>query len=352
MSEKQVRRLTTAKKKKPRFPIKAAAMLSAVILTAVVAVIFIATKSSYENKQKWSKPPEVTKNTPDTSSPDTAPPETTAPETTAPETTAPLDPNRVSSIELDRYELNLSIGEKEMPMVTMYPREAPNQAEIWESSNESVATVSKYGNVTAIGVGECVVKVTSEDNPNVFAEVKVKVASKSGVNLTYINGILIANKTYALPPDYNPGTDPTAAAALDEMFKAASRDGISLWIASGFRSYERQQTLYNNYVAADGKAEADRYSARPGHSEHQTGLAFDLNSLDVSFGQTPEGVWLKNNCYKYGFIIRYPQEKEAVTGYMYEPWHVRYLGKDIAAAVYNSGKCLEEYLGITSQYSN
>ena len=134
------------------------------------------------------------------------------------------------------------------------------------------------------------------------------------------------------------------------MQAAAYEDGISLYIVSGYRSYDTQYYIYWDYVSSDGQAEADRYSARPGHSEHQTGYAFDLNSLDQSFGDTPEGIWLKENCYKYGFIIRYPKEKESVTGYMYEPWHVRYLGKDIATSVYNSGLCLEEYLGITSEY--
>lgn len=168
----------------------------------------------------------------------------------------------------------------------------------------------------------------------------------------YVNGILVVNKSYALPEDYNPGVDPEAQSALDEMSAAASEDGISLWVQSGFRSYSYQSQLYENYAAQDGYAEADRYSARPGHSEHQTGLAFDLNSLSTSFGETAEGKWLAANCWKYGFIIRYPQGKESVTGYMYEPWHVRYLGKDTAKAVYDSGLCLEEYLGITSEYAD
>ena len=162
----------------------------------------------------------------------------------------------------------------------------------------------------------------------------------------------MVNKTYSLPSDYNPGVDSTANAALNEMIAAAAKEGINLWIASGFRSYSRQETLYNNYVARDGKAAADRYSARPGYSEHQTGLAFDLNSLEQSFGETKEGKWIAENCWKYGFILRYPQNKEAQTGYMYEPWHVRYLGKDIAEKIYKSGLCLEEYLNITSVYAN
>lgn len=169
--------------------------------------------------------------------------------------------------------------------------------------------------------------------------------------ITYVDGILVANKTYALPQSYAPGVDDEAQAAFDEMAAAAAQDGISLFIASGYRSYDYQKGLYERYVARDGKAEADTYSARPGHSEHQTGLAFDLNKVDSSFAGTPEALWIAEHCHEYGFILRYPQDKEAVTGYCYEPWHVRYLGVDTAAAVYESGLCLEEYLGITSAYA-
>ena len=168
---------------------------------------------------------------------------------------------------------------------------------------------------------------------------------------TYIQGILVVNKTYSLPKTYAKGVDPEAKAALDKMFADAKKEGIVFWIASGYRSYDRQYTVYNNYVAQDGQAAADRYSARPGHSEHQTGLAFDLNELTEAFGSSKQGKWLAENCHKYGFIIRYPSGKEHITGYMYEPWHVRYLGVDNATAVYESGLCLEEYLDITSVYS-
>ena len=169
--------------------------------------------------------------------------------------------------------------------------------------------------------------------------------------LTYINGILVVNKTYSLPSTYAPGVDSEAYAALQEMFQGAAAEGISLEIVSGYRSFDRQSTLYNNYVARDGVEAADTYSARAGHSEHQTGLAFDLNSLEESFGETREGIWLREHCWEYGFIIRYPKGKESVTGYMYEPWHVRYLGKSAAKSVFDSGLCLEEYLNVTSAYA-
>ena len=183
----------------------------------------------------------------------------------------------------------------------------------------------------------------SADNGNAPAPVEGQ--------LTYIDGILVVNKTYPLPADYNPGVDATAYEALTDMFSAAAAEGLSLWVKSGFRSYNDQYWQYNYYAERDGVALADTYSARAGHSEHQSGLAFDLNSLYKSFGNTAEGQWLAANCYKYGFIIRYPEGKEHITGYMYEPWHVRYVGIDAATAMYTAGVCLEEYLGITSSYA-
>lgn len=291
----------------------------------------------------------------DTASADTTVADTTAQDTVTDETTKAPEAGEVivESISLDKYEVKIKVGENDMPWVTMSPDNATDKGEIWKSSDESIATVNKYGKIVGIKTGECTVTVTSKSNPEVKAEVKVTVLdAPKGNTPTYINGILIANKTYPLPSDYNPGVDPEANAALNEMISAAAKEGINLYMISGFRSYATQQVLYNNYVARDGVAAADRYSARAGHSEHQTGLAFDLNSLEQSFGNTKEGIWLKNNCWKYGFIIRYPENKESVTGYMYEPWHVRYLGKEIAKSVYESGLCLEEYLNITSVYAN
>ena len=130
--------------------------------------------------------------------------------------------------------------------------------------------------------------------------------------------------------------------------------GLNLWIQSGYRSYTLQQKLYNNYVSRDGVEAADRYSARPGHSEHQTGFAFDLNTITDSFQYTDEGKWVNENAYKYGFILRYPKGKEFITGYKYESWHLRYVGKDLATILYNNGNwiTLEEYYNLTSTYSN
>lgn len=115
--------------------------------------------------------------------------------------------------------------------------------------------------------------------------------------------------------------------------------------STAFRNELFQTTLYNNYVASDGVEKADTYSARPGYSEHQTGLAIDLrNTALKDVRLTDEDYeWLENNSYKYGFIIRFPKEKEEVTGYQFENWHIRYVGIDLATKIYNSKLCLEEY---------
>lgn len=177
-------------------------------------------------------------------------------------------------------------------------------------------------------------------------------ANTKPIQPKYVDGVLIVNKTYPVSQDFGNGITAETQAAFEEMKAAAKQDGISLWIVSGFRSYTRQQTLYTNYCNASGKAQADRFSARPGHSEHQTGLALDLNNASGSFVGTKEAKWIEENCYKYGFIVRYGKDKEQYTGFKYEPWHVRYLGKDLAKKVYDSGKCLEEYYNLTSQYAN
>ncbi|MET3576043.1 D-alanyl-D-alanine carboxypeptidase family protein [Bhargavaea ullalensis] len=168
---------------------------------------------------------------------------------------------------------------------------------------------------------------------------------------TYIDGVLLANKKYPLPADFAPGVDPEAQEAFDEMAAAARLDGFELAPFSTFRTFERQKELYDQYVARDGVEAADRYSARPGYSEHQTGLTFDIGEVNQeqhwardSFGDTEAGKWLFANAHRFGFILRYPEGKEDITGYMHESWHYRYVGKEIAAKIHSSGLTLEEYL--------
>lgn len=262
----------------------------------------------------------------------------------------------ITDISLTFYDVTLPVGGSKMPIVTMLPMDAPDKGEIWTSSDESVAIVDAYGNITGVGKGSCTITVASSAAPEVKANVSVKVEAAPDVpvadGVTYIDGILIANKTYALPASYNPGgLTGECSAAFQQLVNGAAADNINIYLSSGFRSYDYQAQIYNNYVTMDGQANADTYSARPGHSEHQTGLAIDCNIIDDSFAGTPEAIWLENHCHEYGFIIRYPKDKESITGYKYEPWHIRYLGVEKAKAVHDSGLCLEEYLGITSQYN-
>lgn len=169
---------------------------------------------------------------------------------------------------------------------------------------------------------------------------------------TYVDGVLIANKTYSLPENYNPGElRKECVDAFNAMKNDAAALGLSIYVSSGFRSYSSQKSIYNRYVSRDGKASADTYSARPGHSEHQTGLSIDLNTITQAFGRTREGKWVAAHCHEYGFIIRYPQGKSDITGYCYEPWHLRYVGTEAATKIAQSGLCLEEYYGITSCYN-
>lgn len=169
---------------------------------------------------------------------------------------------------------------------------------------------------------------------------------------TYIRGILVVNKTYGLPRSYGNGLTAETLAAFDAMRAEAASKGLNLYISSGFRSYWDQKAIYDRLVAQGGVAWADRDTARPGHSEHQTGLTFDLNSISESFAYTPEGQWVRDNAHRFGFVIRYPQGKEAITGYIWEPWHLRYLGVPVATELYTSGLTLEEYLGVTSRYAD
>lgn len=181
--------------------------------------------------------------------------------------------------------------------------------------------------------------------------------------------LVLVNKHISLPSNYKPedlvvpnvsfsfsgphekqNMRSKAAKALEELFNAADKEGMTLYAVSGFRSYSRQESVYNGHVQSLGAEEADKISAKPGHSEHQTGLAMDITSrsagmtLSESFGDTPEGIWVAENAHKFGFIIRYQKGKEDLTGYSYEPWHLRYVGIDAATEIMEADITLENYL--------
>ena len=158
--------------------------------------------------------------------------------------------------------------------------------------------------------------------------------------------IIVANKHYPMSKDYYPGENATAKAAFLKLIAQMKEEGYAISDNySGFRSYATQAQLYQSYVNQEGQAAADRYSARPGYSEHQTGLAFDVIGTDGQLVEDSSAAqWLLEHAPDYGFVVRYPRGKESITGYMHEEWHLRYIGKeakDIAA----SGLTLEEYYG-------
>ena len=158
--------------------------------------------------------------------------------------------------------------------------------------------------------------------------------------------IVVANKHYPMSKDYYPGENATAKAAFLKLIAQMKEEGYAISDNySGFRSYATQAQLYQSYVNQEGQAAADRYSARPGYSEHQTGLAFDVIGTDGQLVEDSSAAqWLLEHAPDYGFVVRYPRGKESVTGYMHEEWHLRYIGKE-AKDIATSGLTLEEYYG-------
>lgn len=184
----------------------------------------------------------------------------------------------------------------------------------------------------------------------------------------------LVNREYPLPEDYVPEglttpevlfpfsdtsidkakMTPEAGAALVRLFDAAYDEaGLTLYGVSAYRSYARQYTIYATNLIVYGTAHTNRYSAAPGRSEHQTGLAIDIScasegfGLEDTFADTPEGIWVAQNAHRFGFILRYPKDKEHITGYSYEPWHIRYVGTELAALLYETGLTLDEYYGVS-----
>jgi LAS superfamily LD-carboxypeptidase LdcB len=173
--------------------------------------------------------------------------------------------------------------------------------------------------------------------------------------------LILINKFYKLNKDvtfddlksvsltYSYSGNKLRKVALDkyiEMYNAAKNEGLSLIITGSYRSYEYQESLYNSNLSYGGKKYADKVGARPGHSDHQSGLSLDITkygSLLKDFEATPEFTWLQANAYKYGFILRYPKDKNNLTGFDYEPWHYRYVGVDVATKIYNENITFDEY---------
>ncbi len=279
------------------------------------------------------------------------------------------------------YKVTIQISDTEKPHISYNPIknsklnqeiDLTNGVSVSDNSNENIK-VQVEGEYDIHKLGEYKLYYIAKDSSGNEAreEFTLNIVSDSSVSknesyfttskgfqgvvrdgVTYIEDTLIVNKSYSLPSTFGNGLTNETLASFKELQAAALLDGLNIYIASGFRSYDRQVTLYDNYVKRDGKEKADTYSARPGYSEHQSGLTFDVNEVSDKFINTPEANWLSENCYKYGFILRYPNGKQDVTGFKYEAWHFRYVGKELAEKLYNNGDWLtiEEYFGIDSVY--
>ena len=255
-----------------------------------------------------------------------------------------------------------AVSENTTTVTTTEAENATEAAEVQTTADSQTNAVSQNNTAASADVpaggGEAVQQAQPQQSTPSYDSVPVPGDYNYGAapvqydidGITYIDGVLIANKSYSLPSTFNPGLDATCQSQFNKLQSDAAAQGLNIWFSSGFRSYDYQSQIYNNYVARDGQAAADTYSARPGYSEHQSGLAIDVNQIDDSFIGTPEAIWLENHCHEYGFILRYPQGKQDITGYKYESWHIRYVGTDMSYAIHSSGLTLEEYFGIDSYY--
>lgn len=215
-------------------------------------------------------------------------------------------------------------------------------------SDDNTAYVDADNMLIGLQKGECVLIAESGGKT---AEIPVTVRELTVEDgCTYVDGILVANKSYSLPRDYDPGLLSVTEEAFAQLSADAAQEGLNIYNSSDYRSYDFQEECYISMVNGYSKEYADSVSARPGFSEHQTGYTIDCNSIDNTFAETAEGKWLEEHCWEYGFIIRYPEDKAELTGYAYESWHIRYVGVEHAKEIWEQGICLEEYLDIDSVY--
>lgn len=291
----------------------------------------------------------------------------------------------VEAIAFDAAEMTLSPGKSQLlELAGLNAKKektaiSDSKSVTYTSSKPDIITVDANGTVKAeskAAIGASSVITASYKGKTAALTVKVKYALEDTVKTVSGKNIVtnetdiavLVNKKRGLPDNYEPTdlTEPKvefsfsgksekkmlrkeAAEALEKLFKQASNDGIKLYGVSGYRSRSTQTTIYNYNVKTQGQEETDKVSAKPGFSEHQTGLAIDVSSqsakfaLEEVFGTTKEGKWLAEHAHETGFIIRYPKGKESITGYSYEPWHIRYVGTEMAKEIYENKWTLEEY---------
>ena len=281
------------------------------------------------------------------------------------------------------YTLRYKVVDKEKPLiecedviVIKKSKSADPYVEILvtDNSGEKIKP-SIEGDFNGNKEGTYKVTIKAEDSSGNKAEkpVTIKVTShqistkvqdkdfvaKNGSDAKFEDGVLmidghaIINKSYGAPAKFNPGPQSDSEMAYARLIDAASSDGIRLFIMSSYIDYANQEGFYNRQVANLGEKEANRYFAKAGHSDNQSGEAFDLNRMNSSFDGTDEAKWLSKNCWKYGFVIRYPEGSEKYTGFAPQSWHIRYVGDKTAKELYNKGKwiSIEEYYGLPSKYA-
>jgi D-alanyl-D-alanine carboxypeptidase len=319
-----------------------------------------------------------------TSAGDTSP-QTPAAETTAAPTGGSTKPLNITSFSIEPENPVIAPGGKRALTVIGVLKDQ-NKKDItrmegitYTSGAPDVVSVAADGTLTAAAqakTGSTATITVAYEGQSKTITVKIKYALEDTVT-TGANGILtvtnpddiavVVNKKRSLPPTYAPDLvepnvpftfsgksekrmmRPEAAKALEQLFAAASKDGIKLYGVSAYRSYATQKSTFSGNVQRQGEQDASQFSAQPGQSEHQTGLAIDVGDnnpkclVEQCFADTPAGKWLPQHVADYGFIIRYPKGKESITGYAYEPWHIRYVGKEIAQEIMSKGITLEEY---------
>lgn len=265
-----------------------------------------------------------------------------------------FDPAIVTKDKIYKYtkgNLNMRTGPGvDYELVTVIPKDAEvefiEHAEGWDK-------VSYGGNTGFCAAAYLYEKIDGEEGSIIIPNTSTNTENNIKVIefMKEINGILLVNKDYALHKDYSPGENREAKSQLRTMIKAFREEiGKDISAFSGYRSYDQQEKLYNESLELEGEEYTQKYVAKAGHSEHQTGLAYDIGGSDQnhwakpSFGETEEGIWLANNAHRFGFILRYPKGKEDITGYGYEPWHFRYVGVENATYIYENNLTLEEYL--------
>lgn len=288
----------------------------------------------------------------------------------------------VTSLSLSLSSITLHPGQTRQPLVTMLPENASDKSEQWSSSDRSIATVDSRGMIRAVNPGSCTITVQSVSNSMLSANVRVTVISSassptsSSPSTTSVPDpvgtfsswnpscdwkMVVINKDNKIPDSYTPQITSYQSIKIDQrvlphlkaMMEAASADNAGLYIASGYRDialqtklYERKVKLYRDkgYSEEEARRIAATIVAKPGTSEHNTGLAIDFNDVDSGFCNTRGYRWLTEHAADYGFIMRYPTEKQSITNVIYEPWHFRYVGVENAKAIKVSGLCLEEYV--------